>query len=1158
VEINDRDIKWIIQSNPGDIALYQIDNGMKTIYFSGEIPAISGFSEEEYQNLIRDDASKAVITEDRPLVYAAIQQCIAGQDVECTYRILNKNKGFIWIHAKARMLGTRQNHPLIIVNFMNTPQEMRMLDSFLNNDKRKIYICDAQTLEVYYANNTVMAEHPHQNYIGQPCYQFIRHLDHQCETCILKEMEGDNLYKEEWLDAMQNRYYRVDCKKISWYGRAALLMRLEDISSEKNLYVYLKEEQSTLKQIIDTIPAGICLFRKANGIITRIVANPYMCNIKNVSANEITGETFDYLFKRVHPDDCDKMKNKILRLFSDQSYVRDTYRTLNESTGRYMWLHMEGRTVKQEDGSQIAYIAYTDVTRLKETEQALQNTQQLYEIAIGAAKLVVLEYDIPSLRMKALNNGFDKYKYSRTKIGYVFENVPYSIAQMMDEENAQKYITMYENIRAGAPSASCQIWYKIMPSEEARCQQIIYTTIFDEQGKPIRAYGIGQDITPQKLAEKNYLRSLEDFAKIAPQLIAVFHLNLTHNSCRCTYQDDHYETHWNTTKTLDFFFDGITSFISNKQDRQIHAMKFNRFNLISCFRNGQFRITGEFQYDIKNKAHWFATYANLMQNPTTGDIEAVVSAFDTTDKRKNEQIMQRVVSESFDYIAIIDVADRTIQFYEMNQENYGTVPRKYSKYDEDIAYAFPLILKPEEVETYLQEIRLDSILRHLEKKSTFSIAFSMHDVHGKNNYRKQLNYCYLDHSRREILLTRIDVTSIYQVEQEHLTKIQEALESARQANTAKSDFLSNVSHDIRTPLNGILGFTDLAMNQDVNKKTYDYLKKIKTSGAMLLNLINDTLEISKIESGKTILNLEIIAIHDLIQSIEIPIKAAADEKDIEFIVSIDTLPFEYIQADQLNTQKILLNLLSNAIKFTPQGGMVLLSIEYLQPPFDGCNLKISICDTGIGISDDFLPKIFEPFAQENAPESHNAVGTGLGLSIVKSLIELMKGKIEVTSEKGGGTGFTLFLPFEPVYNPPKKHTHEVEAAQLAGIKILLCEDNILNREIATTLLEIKGVYVTSVSNGKEGVQRFACSNPFEFQAILMDIRMPVMDGLTAAREIRKLNRPDATSIPIIAMTANAFAEDIQQSKDAGMNDHLAKPINPEELFYTLATHISKK
>ncbi len=378
------------------------------------------------------------------------------------------------------------------------------------------------------------------------------------------------------------------------------------------------------------------------------------------------------------------------------------------------------------------------------------------------------------------------------------------------------------------------------------------------------------------------------------------------------------------------------------------------------------------------------------------------------------------------------------------------------------------------------------------------------------------------------------------------------LAALEKANDAKNRFFSNISHDMRTPLNAIIGFSRLSDQETDLSKIRSYNAKIESSGELLLELINDTLTISKSESGKLKLNPEPIYSAKAGAAILTPIQTIADQKKIQLIIDKSGYRPRMILADQLNLEKIFLNLLNNAVKFTPEGGHIWLTLKDLPPNGDFQDTIFIIRDDGIGISKEFLPHIFDPFSQEQR-HGYESMGTGLGLSIVKQLVDLMGGSIEVQSEKNKGTTFTVRLPFQEVKDAPLPAPEKeiTVSADLTGKKILLCEDNALNAELATALLSSKGLQIVRAANGQEGVRLFNESQRDEFAAILMDLRMPVMDGFDATRCIRALERADAHTIPIIAMTADAFDEDVKKCLAAGMNDHIAKPIDPAKLFSTL-------
>lgn len=383
---------------------------------------------------------------------------------------------------------------------------------------------------------------------------------------------------------------------------------------------------------------------------------------------------------------------------------------------------------------------------------------------------------------------------------------------------------------------------------------------------------------------------------------------------------------------------------------------------------------------------------------------------------------------------------------------------------------------------------------------------------------------------------------------------EKAQKAAEQASLAKSEFLSRMSHEIRTPMNGIIGMTEIArQNTDNSQKVDDCLKKVSLSSKHLMLLINDVLDMSKIESGKIQLKNELFNLRLFLENIESIYSIQAEEKEIDFKISLFGSIDEFIEGDSLRLNQILTNLLSNAFKFTPKGGRIVLGVSEMKHEENLILLRFSVKDTGIGIKEENLEKIFEAFEQENAEITHKFGGTGLGLSIVRRFSELMGGCVTVHSEYGKGSEFEVELPFTVTENSHmidwkieksvNKMSVENKTYNFEGKHILLAEDNELNREIAVELLgTATGATIDEAEDGQKAVALFSESEVNYYDLILMDVQMPKLDGFEATKRIRAMKRSDAGVVPIFAMTANAFAEDEEKSRQAGMNVHLSKPL----------------
>ena len=384
-------------------------------------------------------------------------------------------------------------------------------------------------------------------------------------------------------------------------------------------------------------------------------------------------------------------------------------------------------------------------------------------------------------------------------------------------------------------------------------------------------------------------------------------------------------------------------------------------------------------------------------------------------------------------------------------------------------------------------------------------------------------------------------------------KQMEALKEAQNANAAniaKTTFLNHMSHDIRTPMNAIVGFTDIAMKRKPDKEVENCLKKIRQSSEYLMTLINDVLDISRIESGKLEYKPVPVDLRDVINTVLSIARGYMEKRDLNFIVSREDLKNPYVMADELRIREVLLNIISNAVKFTKDGGTISFAAENC-PGNDKNHIivRYRISDTGIGMSEEFQARIFDEFSQENDGARTSYGGTGLGMAIAKRYVDLMGGKIEVSSRQGIGSTFTVEIPLlisEHVLT--EKEEKLGKDIDLNGLHVLLAEDNDLNAEIAIAILEEKGMIVTRTADGKSALAQFCNTDPGTFDLILMDIMMPEMNGYETTKAIRNLpNRPDGKKIPIIAMTANAFAEDVQAALNAGMNEHVAKPIDMNKL-----------
>ena len=520
-------------------------------------------------------------------------------------------------------------------------------------------------------------------------------------------------------------------------------------------------------------------------------------------------------------------------------------------------------------------------------------------------------------------------------------------------------------------------------------------------------------------------------------------------------------------------------------------------------------------------------------------------------------------------------ADTTIHilsdsFYAIYRVNYKTGVYEAIKTSPDVADA---LSKTGDYQRLLSTV---GTLVDPETFQEFSLAFSLESIRQRvaakipdygGDYQRRFGDVYkwvnirtlYDGSRApdEVILCFREVDLEKRLQLQHMNILQEALKPDKQSTKTKHVFFSNMSHDMRTPLNAIIGLSELAQrDRDDREKVDGYMRKIAFSGKQMLSLVNDILELSRLESGRHTLDCRPFNLRQCVEDLTAVFQDMARKDDRDFSVKME-LTDAVVEGDPYKLGQILNNLLSNAFKYSESGDRVELTVKQ----FDfqqHSKYQFTVEDTGIGMSEQFLEHIFDPYARETRFASQSITGTGLGMPIVKSLVQQMSGEITVESTLGEGSRFTVTLPMEVVRTPApeRKEQPEEEPADLTGKRVLLAEDNELNREIAVEILAMNGMEVVQAGNGAEAVEAFQKSPPYSIHAILMDMQMPEMDGCQAAQAIRAMDRSDAATVPIIAVTANAFAEDIAKTTEAGMDAHISKPIDFVVLNRTLARLIN--
>ena len=524
----------------------------------------------------------------------------------------------------------------------------------------------------------------------------------------------------------------------------------------------------------------------------------------------------------------------------------------------------------------------------------------------------------------------------------------------------------------------------------------------------------------------------------------------------------------------------------------------------------------------------------------------------------------QALGEEYFGILLINLNTGSISPVKLEEEFLGT--NVAQAIDQNLSFEKVMKLYAEtyivadEREEFLRELAPANALKQLE--SAKSITKRFHIVFDGTTSAIEIHVIGMEENGENGVVVGLrNVDELEREERERMEALLAAKREADRANAAKSNFLSRMSHDIRTPLNGIIGLLEInKAHIEDTKLVAENQDKMLVAADHLLSLINDVLEMSKLEDEEIELTREACDLDDISLTISTIMKAKVVKEGQQLKRGEFEVPVRYVYTSPLHLRQIFLNIYSNCVKYNKSGGSITTSTECLFHDASKVVYRWTISDTGIGMSPEYLEHIFEPFTRESDPTSARTSyqGTGLGMSIVKKLVDRMGGQIEVSSVKGEGSTFVVTIPFDVAPEPTQAALPDEGQASIEGLNILLVEDNELNTEIAKTLIEDQGATVTTAQDGSVALELFENSEPGAFDAILMDVMMPVMNGFDATRAIRSLERPDAASVPIIATTANAFAEDAQKCLDAGMNAHLAKPLDIAKLVQTVAACVAER
>lgn len=665
------------------------------------------------------------------------------------------------------------------------------------------------------------------------------------------------------------------------------------------------------------------------------------------------------------------------------------------------------------------------------------------------------------------------------------------------------------------------------------------------------------DISSRRIYEKQ----LESLVSSLSHAAGYFHLDITGNRILKVGGTSAIVDDLNRDCSIDVLMQSMAVYILSEKDRQDFLNTYNQEAMKRDYEAGKVEIIRESRcYYDDHIARWSRYTLRLLVNPTNNHLEGVFYGMDVTHDREAYETQVSIVqtlSSNYLDVLLLNIREKTAALIKHD----GFMPKVFHQDGKKI-YPYDELLKkyvaervhPDDRMMMTVAMKLDNVLEVLSQKKEYTGNYRIINQGETHHYQ----FRFIKNEEYGIVvLGFLNVDDIVAAEIEQQRKLQKALDDAKRANAEKSRFLARMSHDMRTPLNGIVGILE------IDKKHADdikYLKENRRKATLvtnhLISLINDVLDMAKIEEGSLVLAHEAFNILEEGKEAEVLIGLQAQEAGITAILNYtpEDERFIYVYGSPLHLRRAMMNIYSNCIKYNQKNGTITTDIQVISHNDQMVTYCWKITDTGIGMSEEFLSRIFDPFVQADTDARSVYQGTGLGMSIAKALIEQMGGTLEVSSELGVGSTFVVTIPFELADKSQVLQAEQAEDVSISGMRILLVEDNELNRDIAETILREEGAEITSVVNGQEAVDAVRNHPPGTYDLILMDIMMPVMNGYEATRQIRCMGRDDAATLPIVAMTANAFAEDVQMSFDAGMDAHIAKPLDIDKLIRTIAQY----
>lgn len=1154
------ELAHVINSIPGGIAAYDFNDmqNPRRLLCSDGVARLFGCSDAADLQHYAANPWSMVFKEDYQRVYDAFQHMfISGDTLDLSYRITRKDQGLEWIHLNGKAI-----NGIFYAVFTGMSDEARLFQQISNEAAQGIYVIDKKNHDLLYYNENVELFLTGKNNVwGQKCYTALHDKQAPCTFCPLSVIK--NIGKSQELTFSNGKSYEIRAKELEWNGLPAYTLFINDITDKITSSRKTEQLEQFYQTLVQNLPGGIAVIRfdmAKKQMLPEYISEGFAA-MTGMSTDEAYALYKNDATAGVHPDDLDYIIGRLNQHLKKHLDTCESIYRLRKKDGSYIWIKNNSSLILSPNEIPLIYAVYSDITKEIEAQNKLRqkyNDLLLRQQNYPLSNEILSGYcDITANRILRIydKTGIDPLQ----KFGFERQNFFKGLATLIESpEERQHFLNTFlnapllEKFAQGINSQELECFIRMPHDNSGHYLKCVINMIESpDNGHTIGVLSV-LDLTQFKINDQISMH------------LAHAHYDFI---ATCDFNSDSYQLFFTNSKAnlmppeQGSYSKNIVAFLQTftvPKDREFCMEMFDPANM-------QRRLYHEnsysFHYSLKDEQGHIYT-KNMIVFLIDQRLNKVgMARADITDYVREQRALLNTLAYTFEQLSIINLVTKEFTMYTRKSVLQNLSPYKCADFNRALHKLSLPYTKLAADETAAEKFSLPVILSRLAEKPQgyeFTLPYLANDGSEKN---KQINVLWGDEGHHTICLVRCDVTDIISAEKNSRSVLQNALDLAQEANRAKTDFLSAMSHDIRTPMNAIIGMTDLALDDlDNRQHLSEYLDIIKSSSSHLLTLINDILDMSRIEKGKLKLARTSFNLSVEIDRFCSRYQLLMDKNSLNFLHNAELLHCNCI-GDTAQLQRIWDNLVSNACKFTPPGGTVTFSACEL--PSDNERLgwyKFTISDTGIGIDSESLQHLFDPFFRSSDVISKHIEGSGLGLAIVKNIVDYKGGTISVTSRQGEGTTFTVTLPLHfdtAAEHPVEKPTHTFGSADFdfSGKSLLLAEDHPINQKVAELILEKTGAAVTIVENGLQCTELFTGSAKGSFDAILMDIQMPVMNGYEAAQAIRSSTHPQSATIPIIAMTANAFAEDIKNALSAGMNAHIAKPIDPQKLYETLAAYI---